>query len=174
MTHQSESAKARSPWNDERIALLKQLYADKLSSSQIAVIINDKTGSLFTRNAVIGIVHRLGMERRGKLYNAPRRSAKRASTRPRRSRVVPSWMDESRKKPTTFFPEIERPDVQPLHISLALLNNKTCRWPYGEGPFTFCGCETLDGPYCFAHTLQAIGEGAESERKTPKDLERMA
>ena len=42
-------------WNDERVELLKKLWADGLSASQIA----GRLGGV-TRNAVIGKVHRLG------------------------------------------------------------------------------------------------------------------
>ena len=43
-------------WNDERVELLKKLWADGLSASQIA----SRLGGV-TRNAVIGKVHRLGL-----------------------------------------------------------------------------------------------------------------
>jgi len=43
-------------WNDERVDLLKKLWSDGLSASQIA----GRLGGV-TRNAVIGKVHRLGL-----------------------------------------------------------------------------------------------------------------
>ena len=43
-------------WTDERVELLKKLWADGLSASQIAA----ELGGI-TRNAVIGKVHRLGL-----------------------------------------------------------------------------------------------------------------
>ena len=48
-------------WTDERVELLKKLWADGLSASQIA----NELGSV-TRNAVIGKVHRLGLSGRTK------------------------------------------------------------------------------------------------------------
>ncbi|MEN3794509.1 GcrA family cell cycle regulator [Fulvimarina sp. MAC3] len=48
-------------WTDERVSTLKQLWTEGLSASQIA----DKLGGV-TRNAVIGKVHRLKLESRGK------------------------------------------------------------------------------------------------------------
>ena len=45
-------------WTDERVELLKKLWADGLSASQIAA----ELGGV-TRNAVIGKVHRLGLLR---------------------------------------------------------------------------------------------------------------
>ena len=50
-------------------------------------------------------------------------------------------------------------DVQPAakHVDLLELEPGQCRWPYGDGPFTFCGCPTAsdDGSYCRAHQAQA-------------------
>jgi len=46
-------------WNDERVDVLKKLWADGLSASQIA----GRLGGV-TRNAVIGKVHRLGLSGR--------------------------------------------------------------------------------------------------------------
>ena len=32
------------------------------------------------------------------------------------------------------------------------LGNSQCRWPHGDGPFTFCGAERVDDPrYCPEH-----------------------
>ena len=48
-------------WTDERVELLKKLWADGLSASQIAA----ELGGV-TRNSVIGKVHRLGLSGRAK------------------------------------------------------------------------------------------------------------
>ena len=55
-------------WNDERNDVLKALWKDGLSASQIA----GKLGGV-SRNAVIGKIHRLGLEGRAKPA-APRRT----------------------------------------------------------------------------------------------------
>ena len=55
-------------WTDERVELLKKLWSDGLSASQIAA----ELGGI-TRNAVIGKVHRLGLSGRAKSH--PRRAA---------------------------------------------------------------------------------------------------
>lgn len=48
-------------WTEDRVELLKKLWSDGLSASQIAA----ELGSV-TRNAVIGKVHRLGLSGRAK------------------------------------------------------------------------------------------------------------
>jgi GcrA cell cycle regulator len=46
-------------------------------------------------------------------------------------------------------------NVGPRHVSLIDLQANECRWPYGDGPFTFCGCASEDGnPYCSPHMQQ--------------------
>lgn len=49
-------------WTDERVELLKKLWLDGLSASQIAAELSNG----ITRNAVIGKVHRLGLSGRAK------------------------------------------------------------------------------------------------------------
>ena len=55
-------------WTDERVELLKKLWSDGLSASQIAA----ELGGI-TRNAVIGKVHRLGLSGRAKSPSSSRR-----------------------------------------------------------------------------------------------------
>ena len=51
---------AKLSWTDERVELLKKLWTEGLSASQIA----SRLGSGVTRNAVIGKVHRLNLSGR--------------------------------------------------------------------------------------------------------------
>src|SRR5215472_3967995 len=67
-------------WTDERVELLKKLWQDGLSASQIA----KQLGGV-TRNAVIGKVHRLGLSGRA----APSKPARPQFKTPRPVRVAP-------------------------------------------------------------------------------------
>ena len=84
-------------WNDERVELLKKMWSEGQSASQIA----KELGNV-TRNAVIGKVHRLGLSNRvgggageaaEKVEAAPARPAPKAveaaSLRPSRGRRRP-------------------------------------------------------------------------------------
>src|SRR5579872_6738633 len=66
-------------WTDERVELLKKLWQDGLSASQIA----KQLGGV-TRNAVIGKVHRLGLSGRA----APSKPARTVFKAPRPARPV--------------------------------------------------------------------------------------
>ena len=61
-------------WTDEKVELLRQLWLDGRSASQISAAL----GQGLTRNAVIGKVHRLGLAGRAKT-SSPASPAKNAS-----------------------------------------------------------------------------------------------
>ena len=76
-------------WTEERVEVLKKLWLDGFSASQIA----KQLGDGLTRNAVIGKVHRLGLSGRA-APSQPQRPAFKASrpARPpdRRRRCSPA------------------------------------------------------------------------------------
>ena len=72
---------AGATWTDERVELLKKLWTDGLSASQIAAELGN-----VTRNAVIGKVHRLGLSGRAK----DAKPAGSAAARPRKATRAPS------------------------------------------------------------------------------------
>ena len=61
-------------WTDDRVELLKKMWAEGKSASQIA----KELGSV-TRNAVIGKVHRLGLSSRGTDSSSSKEAAKPAA-----------------------------------------------------------------------------------------------
>lgn len=147
-------------WSDERIASLKVLYADGLSSSQIAV----ELGGGLTRNAIIGKVGRLGLTRTNHPSSAntaaqPRHKPPPSVKRVKRTRVA-AW----RMAPVVEQPAA--PDVTDDQIpasqrkTLLELENHHCRWPLGDGPAEFfCGHPSADLaigiPYCRIHGARA-------------------
>jgi GcrA cell cycle regulator len=141
-------------WTDERVELLKKLWSDGLSASQIAA----ELGGI-TRNAVIGKVHRLGLSGRAK---SPSSSA----PRPRKTRPSGQMMRVSRPQmrgnTALAFDYDAEPEPELIEIPMAQrktllqLSEKTCRWPIGDpggGEFYFCGGEAApDLPYCTQHS----------------------
>ena len=143
-------------WTDERVELLKKLWADGLSASQIAA----ELGGI-TRNAVIGKVHRLGLSGRAK-------SPSSASPRPRKTRSSGHMMRVSRpamRGNTALaydYEEAVEPDLVEIPIeqrkTLLQLTEKTCRWPVGDPgstEFFFCGGEANEQTYCTFHSRLA-------------------
>ena len=150
-------------WNDERVELLKKLWADGLSASQIA----GRLGGV-TRNAVIGKVHRLGLSGRAT-------TSRMKSHRPRaRAQAVKRLM-----KPR--FANIGNPALRNLYLGdtepytppaeeleiplnerkyIQTLTECDCRWPIGDpqtADFHFCGKNKVPGlPYCEFHARRAF------------------
>lgn len=142
-------------WTGERIALLKKLWADGLSVSQVAVELRH-----VTRAAVCGMVHRLKLPAR-RTTSSGRPGRKPRGDGGRLSRKV-AKLDPARKRLADgalvphLPPEPDPPPVGALHIALGELESHHCRWPFGDGPFTFCGhMKAGDGPYCAYHTMLA-------------------
>jgi GcrA cell cycle regulator len=153
-------------WTDERVELLKKLWADGLSASQIAA----ELGGI-TRNAVIGKVHRLGLSGRAK---SPSSSA----PRPRKARNPLVRVARPAMRGNTALayeyeiePEPEVIDnIIPLgqRRTLLELNEDTCRWPVGDpanADFFFCGGKPMPGlPYCGYHCRVAYQPATDRRR----------
>jgi len=160
-------------WNDERVELLKNLWVNGLSASQIAI----ELGGI-TRNAVIGKVHRLGLSGRTK---APPTSA----PRPRKPRPSPHVMRVSRPatRGNTALATLHSYDLDieagpqlvenivPIgqRCTLLELSEGKCRWPVGDPgspEFFFCGGKPLESlPYCGYHSRLAYQPVAERRRE---------
>lgn len=167
---------AANTWTDERVELLKKLWADGLSASQIAAEI----GSV-TRNAVIGKVHRLGLSGRVKpSQQGNPRPKKAAPSRP--ATPVASVAPVGRPAPVlvpapaalAVDPEPARP-VEPVavpvteRVTIMELREFMCRWPLGDptsAEFRFCGARSITGlPYCNHHASVAYQPAADRKRQ---------
>lgn len=135
-------------WNENNIATLKKLWADRFSASQIAAVIGG-----ITRNAVIGKVHRLNLSGHPRPLPRPR-----VHTRPRsRLPAPPASREGPRKSRRTDLPEL---GPAPAYlVRVRELTATHCRWPEGDPKkpeFHFCGREALPAqPYCAHHKARA-------------------
>ncbi len=157
-------------WNDERVELLKKLWADGLSASQIA----GRIGAV-TRNAVIGKVHRLGLSGRATTTRMkshrprPRPNPANAGALAKRPVVAkPRFTNVGNTALRELYREAE-PYVAPFEeLVIPLAERRTiqtleechCRWPIGdpqEAEFHFCGKSKITGlPYCEFHARRAF------------------
>lgn len=164
-------------WTDERVELLRKLWLDGLSASQIA----SELANGITRNAVIGKVHRLGLSGRAK---APTQSAPRPrpQSKPVRSpaprqhapmvrgnlayALAPRMM-EAPPQPKAMLEEVVIP--MSARVSIMELRESTCRWPLGDPStpdFGYCGGESPvgGGPYCQYHARVAYQPAQDRRR----------
>ncbi len=156
-------------WTEERVELLKKLWSDGLSASQIAA----ELGGI-TRNAVIGKVHRLGLSGRAKSASAAPRARKarspshmlrmaRASIRGNTA-LAHAYEFEAEAAPGLIE------NIIPIgqRRTILELTEQTCRWPIGDpgtSEFFFCGGNTVSGlPYCAYHSRIAYQAAADRRR----------
>ena len=150
-------------WTDERVELLKKLWQDGLSASQIA----KQLGGV-TRNAVIGKVHRLGLSGRATpskpqrtVFKAPR-PARPVSAAPSAPRRVAESVSAPQMAPVRLV------DEAPGTATVLTLGVHMCKWPIGDPAldnFTFCGDRAEDGPYCYKHN-QVAYQPAQAKKKS--------
>ena len=177
-------------WTDERVELLKRLWTEGLSASQIA----GRLGAGVTRNAVIGKVHRLNLSGRVQQQRTaqPRtpRKQREPSLAPRAggnggglpslptagsTALKPMMRAETHVRPASL------PEPQPLRlvdlpkdgrVTILHLSDKTCKWPIGDPgseEFCFCGHGPRDGsPYCEYHARLAYQPLQDRRNRIPK------
>ncbi len=144
-------------WDDDRDAELTKMWNAGLSAREIA----NNIGNDFTKNAVIGRAHRLGLKKRHTLQGA-RSTSKPRTCKPRTSK--PS-------KPASVGKS--KPPSLALSITLAIGNPDTvepstgrkgvleigadeCRWPMPGDGKTMCSHQKREGSsYCDHHHSMA-------------------
>ena len=160
-------------WTDERVELLKKMWSEGQSASQIA----KELGGV-TRNAVIGKVHRLGLSNRAGAAPAaaeakpepktqpaaakakPQPKATTPAVSPARKQIIPAGQPLPPQPSTNeISPEalakVSEIEKKAKRLTLMELTERTCKWPVGDPAtedFWFCGLPVQQGkPYCEAH-----------------------
>lgn len=167
-------------WTDERVELLRKLWLEGLSASQIA----SELSHGITRNAVIGKVHRLGLSGRAKsaqaavspaaaparpkLAPAPRAMA----PRPIAPMVIGATALAMKPRPAPAPVAAPEAVVVPIseRVTIMELREAMCRWPLGDptnAEFRFCGARTCEAgaPYCATHAQLAYQPAQDRRRE---------
>lgn len=156
-------------WDTSQVAMLKKLWEEGLSASQIAA----RLGNGATRNAVVGKIHRLRAHSEVKLAH-PSTGGRPGTYEPRESKRerTGKWSEDA---PVTLAKPVRSPRPRPVllppmpfrdidlpddgRITVLHLSDKTCRWPIGDPQgdgFCFCGHRPETAPpYCDYHTRVA-------------------
>lgn len=153
-------------WPEETLTLLKTRWADGASASEIA----KEIGQGVSRNAVIGKISRLKLQRRdvkaAHVGHARRANEKRHGNfqQPKANAIVAKALQ--RQAPSFPVEPFDMEDGEGVDVTRLVgildLEHRSCRWPVkGEGSGTlFCGVHTDQRPYCDAHRARAgLGYG---------------
>lgn len=160
-------------WTDERVELLRKLWNEGLSASQVAA----ELGAGITRNAVIGKIHRLGLAERAKTVVSTRPRVAKAPRQPPAPRIGGGVAGNVALAFAPPAPVVARPRpveeevVIPMseRVTLMELRESVCRWPMGDPTtpeFRFCGGPSPvgGGPYCAYHARIAYQPSNERRR----------
>ncbi len=148
-------------WTDERTNLLKTLWLQGQTASQIA----ERLGGV-TRNAVIGKAHRLGLSSR------PSPIRQRPASRPAAHAAAmgtPRGGVEAAKPSVAAapLPAAAPPPPAPTRTAKAAApGSRACMWPVGDPKqpgFHFCGAPAEPSrPYCAQHCSVAYHRKADA------------
>ena len=138
------------PWDDNNVSKLRELWDQGLPTAQIGKLLG------FTKNAVVGKAHRIGLERRP---SPIRRTSVKPDRKKARSPIIPKLNFEVAKDEVKEKVALQQ-TFQPVVKNLFTQNIKRgCEWPEGhpdESDFKFCGKERFeDKPYCIDHCAVA-------------------
>lgn len=149
-------------WTQEREDLLRKLWLQGLSASQIAYVMAG-----ITRNAVIGKAHRMGLPKRSPATShrpKPRVQRGKPSLALVGARPAPreSIMEKQFQRGLGLALETGFQAEQGDRVTLMTLTSRTCKWPIGDpadADFHFCSHEAENGrSYCeFHHGLAYQG-----------------
>ncbi len=174
-------------WTDERVELLRQLWLDGRSASQISA----QLGHGLTRNAVIGKVHRLGLAGRAKSPSSvasPPRPAPTPRVAPRsssgggaRAAVRGNTALALSSEPMLDARPVFHEDVvvpMSLRVTIVELREAMCRWPLGDPTspeFRYCGSPSPGaGPYCAHHGKLAYQPVQDRRRERERERRALA
>lgn len=143
-------------WTDINAAECKRLALLGWSGRQIATALG------LSRNQVIGKVFRMGLTLGGG-HGATERARHqvrrvKATTPPKPTATSIRVSSNGRRAYPVSIGVAPAPS--PAHdgptVSLIDLGPHACRWPYGDGPYTFCGKpKDGEGSYCVEHDRRA-------------------
>jgi len=177
-------------WNDENVALLKKLWKEGLSASQVA-----RRLGCDSRSAVIGKIHRLGLSGRATTSRMKSHRPRPAAKKPKPAKPArPIHFAGKSPASARLYDQgaAHVPYVPPggdLEIplngrkQLIDLEAEDCHWPIGDpqmADFHFCNRKHVPGlPYCEFHALRAYqppqpkrSEGGMQPAAAPKVRER--
>jgi hypothetical protein len=139
------------PWTDERVRLLTRWWKRGMSANWIALQFGEEDDAEFTRNAILGKIHRLGLAkiervRAGRIALPPKL--------PHRIALPPKLPHPKRRAPFRHLPTPIAEPVEPTPLGLPIteLGPDQCRYavtPDNTRDHLFCGAPGR--PWCNWH-----------------------
>jgi GcrA cell cycle regulator len=177
--------------NEQHVEMLKSLWTEGKSASQISYSLNRAfPDASYSRNAVIGKVHRLGLSGRA-TPSKPQRTVHRTLAAPKPAKpqmprgvgfVLPplrgagSGPAVKPAAPVVVVPFAKRLEELPGTATVLTLGAHMCKWPIGDpalDSFRHCGQGQRAGsPYCDHHHARAYAPVPAGRPRTGNELQR--
>jgi GcrA cell cycle regulator len=136
-------------WTKDEDTYLGECLEKGMSFMEIAASFLAKFRIQRSKNSCLGRARRIGFA--SKLTSSDGARKRNGS----QGRVIRVPALRIRKPKAIKLPNLEKlrcVEIDPLHKAFSDLDRGDCRYPYGDGPFTFCGHPTHEGkPYCIPH-----------------------
>ena len=170
----SDSIRDTVRWSSDECAFLQLKAEEGYSASEIAMALRKGFGRDFSRNAVIGRLHRMGIksvkpDRHVVRHVKAGSAAMPAKLTPARAAISQNAVVKAVLAKPPALPVIAQSDFVCRRVSIMALQTGVCRWPLGEvgsDDFAFCGNPSdRSAVYCPNHTLIAGGSQASKEAR---------
>jgi GcrA cell cycle regulator len=153
-------------WPEEHTQELARLCGEKYSYRAIAGVMNEKFGTNYTKNAVLGKAARIGLSKEAAPSVPGNRKPKANRKSPYKARAPRQWVETVRivhangnsnamriiKSVSLEERKLRCVEIVPRNVSLVDLEPNDCRYPYGDNQITFCGHPKMEGSsYCQPH-----------------------
>ncbi len=157
-------------WAPQHCDALRELVAAGLSFAEAAVALNERFGTAYSRNAVIGRAKRMKLAVRARPRQAPKIKLRKREPAASESAVrrTEAGASAPAARPTPPV-KLRCVGIQPRLLRFDELGEGDCRYPYGgdrDGEaITFCGHPRFRGTsYCAPHFHLTRGPRIEAER----------
>lgn len=156
-------------WTAEEDQAFQEMLARSMSFREVAAVLSARFGAKRTRDACIARANRRGWKSRLTRADSNRggRMVRAKAATPRPLKIAPRRpIEPPAPSVRAQLIELRSAPVEPLHLSLAELKLGNCRYPFGDGPFTFCGHQAIPGgPYCGPHAALTLDPDQRFDRR---------
>lgn len=145
-------------WSQDKVDYMLIQFDSGRTMTQVAADMTRKYQQDVTRNAVIGKLNRLGLGRVEKPTPPPQKP--KPPPLPRRRKITSASLQPYKappyrspvKQPTRW--KDEPPGI--FRCTIDELNKERCHWPFGDGPFLYCGAAVTEKSYCYYHYQRSL------------------
>lgn len=133
-------------WTKEITDALILGFDSGMSHADLAKDLTSKFNQAISRNAVLGKLHRLKLQRQ----RVPR------PKKEKKPKMVRHYKPPVKAAPRAALRwEIEPPGI--FRCTIDDLTNNRCHWPFGDNPpFLYCGASVANRGYCYFHYQKSL------------------